>query len=266
MSYFEGRVFALTGAAAGIGKQLAVELSRRGARLALADVDAAGLDETAHLCGKHSLAVVADVTSPPDMARFAAETVARYGGVDAVINNAGVLHVGGVEISSHAEFEQVMRTNFGGVVNGTKAFLPFIVESDRGHVVNLSSAFGLIGVGNYAPYNSSKFAIRGFTESLRSEMRVHPNVAVTCVFPGGVRTTIARSALHAAGVDGDRAIERFEQRVARTSPEKAARVILAGVQRRKPKVLIGADARLADVAARVCGASYEKATGLFTGR
>jgi NAD(P)-dependent dehydrogenase (short-subunit alcohol dehydrogenase family) len=155
------------------------------------------------------------------------------------------------------DYETVIDVDFWGVVNGTKAFLPHVMRSDRGRIVNISSALGLVAAPSYSAYSAAKFAVRGFTESLRQEMILggHP-VKVICVHPGGIRTTIARTAGHAAGINGAELADSFERRIARTDPTVAARKILRGVQRGSARVLIGADAKTVDVVARTLGSRY----------
>lgn len=259
-SVFSGAVVALTGAASGIGRELAVQLDRCGARLALADIDLPGLAETRDRCtvtGDIEVSGV-DVADRDAMAGFAKSAVERFGRVDIVINCAGILHAGTVAATPHEQFETVLRTDFWGVLNGTKAFLPYLLESrSPSRIVNLSSAVGLHGVAGYAAYCTAKAAIKGFTESLQLELAA-TNVRVSAVYPGGIRTPIARSALHAPDVDRDQMIARFEQVVARTDADEAAHQILAGVARGDTRILVGADARLADIAARVGGRSYDR--------
>ncbi len=236
-------------------------LVRVGASVGLVDIDAEGLGATVEMvrgAGGEVVGVVADAADAERMDAVAGEVAGRLGGVDVLINNAGRLYYGGVTESEPADFDAVMRANFGAAVASTKAFLPFVLKSARGRIANLSSAYGLIGLGGAAPYTAAKFAVRGFTESLRSELREHPNVAVTCVYPGGVKTGIAWSALAAAGVDRHRAAARFDRHIARTHPGKAADVMLRGIERGKSRVLIGPDAILADTAARMAGGQYEK--------
>lgn len=261
MGYFDRRVVAVTGAASGIGRQLAIQLAQSGASLALADIAVDSLAETAERCrlfGVDVTTTVLDVTDRIEVGAFAADTVARFGGVDMIVNNAGVLYTGDVLVSEYADIEHVVNVDFWGVVNGTKEFLPHILKSERGHIVNLSSAFGLMSAPGYSAYNAAKFAVRGFTEALRQEMESdgHP-VKVTCVYPGGVRTSIARTARTASDVDRDEVVESFEQRIARTDPADAARSILRGVERGRPRVLVGPDARVVDVVTRVLGPAYQ---------
>ncbi|MGB6181585.1 MAG: SDR family oxidoreductase [Rhodococcus sp. (in: high G+C Gram-positive bacteria)] len=255
------RVGVITGAGSGIGRALALDLAGRGTRLALSDVDEAAVIATASMCEKRGVEAVAyglDVGDREAVATHADEVVDRFGGVHLMFNNAGVALDASVLDMEWKDFDWLVRTNFWGVAHGTKAFLPALIESGGGHLVNISSVFGLVGVPGQSAYNASKFAVRGFTEALRQEMKIagHP-VGVTCVHPGGVKTSIVG---HARGMDSRGAPdERDEQfhRIARTTPERAAAVILAGVERNKPRVLIGPDARLFDAVARVVGPRYQ---------
>ncbi|OQQ30256.1 acetoin dehydrogenase [Prescottella equi] len=261
MEYFDRRVVAVTGAGSGIGRELALRLAQSGASLALADVDSAALDVTAETCrriGADVATTALDVIDRTAVAAFATDTVGRFGGVDVIVNNAGVLFSGNVVDADYADLEHVVNVDFWGVVNGTKEFLPHILKSERGHIVNLSSAFGLMAAPGYSAYNAAKFAVRGFTESLRQEMEsAGHRVKVTCVYPGGVRTPIARTARIAAGVDHADVVASFEQRIARTDPADAARTILRGVERGRPRVLVGPDARVVDVVTRILGPGYQ---------
>lgn len=262
MAYFADRVVAITGAGSGIGRELALALARDGALLALSDKSADAVAETGRLCaevGEKPAVTTLDVTDRPAVLAHAAATVAHYGRVEALFNNAGILHVGGVAESPFSDFEQVMDVDFWGVVNGTKAFLPYLLAAEQAHVVNTSSAFGLVGMAQHAPYNAAKFAVRGFTDSLRQDMRAAGGkVRVTAVYPGGVLTSIARTALVAPGIDAEAVARRFEGHVARTSPAAAARTILRGAARGEAKVLVGLDALLVDLITRFAGSYHER--------
>lgn len=205
MSEFAGKVAVITGAGSGIGRALALELARRGARLALSDVDTVGLEETARRARDLGAEVKADhldVTQREAVLDYADAVAAHFGQVNQIYNNAGIAYHGEFERSEFKDIERIMDVDFWGVVNGTKAFLPHVVASGDGHIVNVSSLFGLLSIPGQSAYNSAKFAVRGFTESLRQEMLIagHP-VKVSCVHPGGIKTAIARNAAVPAGDD-----------------------------------------------------------------
>ncbi len=259
MRGFLGKVAVVTGAGSGIGRALAIELGRSGAALAISDINCDGLAETASALKSlgaqvHSERV--DVADPADFAAHAASVVGRFGTVNQIYNNAGVAFAGDIESSQLDDIERVLRVNFWGAVNGTKAFLPHLIASGDGHVVNISSLFGLCAVPGQAAYVASKFAVRGFTEALRLEMSLgHHPVKVTAVHPGGVKTSLARNAEGVPGFDKDVGIEVFDK-VAITSAEKAARKTLAGVRKNKARVLVGRDAKALDLLVRLTGPAY----------
>ena len=259
MSAFGGRVAVVTGAGSGIGRALAVGLVQRGARVAASDVDADGLAETASLMGHGHRADPLDVTDRAAVLAYAEAVVAEFGHVNQVYNNAGVAFAGDVLGSAFEDIERVVDIDFWGVVNGTKAFLPHLIASGDGHVVNISSLFGLLSVPGQSAYNAAKFAVRGFTESLRQEMLLAGHVVrVTCVHPGGIKTNIARNATRSAGYADGKALERFERVALRMPPADAARVILTGVARNRARVLVGADAKALDLLVRLTGSGYQQ--------
>jgi NAD(P)-dependent dehydrogenase (short-subunit alcohol dehydrogenase family) len=260
---FDGRVSVITGAASGIGRALAIELARRGSDLALCDVDEAGLAETARLVealGRRVTTARVDVADRAAMHAFAEASIAAHGKIDAVINNAGVSVTNTVAEMAYDDLEWIVGINFWGVVHGTKAFLPHLLARGDGWIVNVSSVFGFIAVPCQSAYNATKFAVRGFTESLRQEL-AGTGVSVACVHPGGIRTNIARLSRFHRGPDGrtDKAamVDDFE-RIARTSPEDAARVIADGMARRSPRILIGTDARVIETVQRAFPVQYPK--------
>ena len=162
-----------------------------------------------------------------------------------IYNNAGIATAGDIEITPFKDIERVMDVDYWGVVNGTKAFLPHLIASGDGHVVNVSSVFGLFTSPGQAAYNAAKFAVRGFTEALRQEMMLAPHpVAVTTVHPGGIKTAIARNATAAEGIDAEKLAKMFDKRLARTSPERAAQIILDAVRKKRARVLVGTDAKI----------------------
>lgn len=262
MSEFAGRVAVVTGAGSGIGRALAVDLAQRGARVAISDVDADGLTITADrltLLSADYRSDRLDVTDRAAVLAYADEIATAFGGVNQIYNNAGVAFAGDILTSSFAEIERVVDIDFWGVVNGTKAFLPHVIASGDGHVVNVSSLFGLLAVPSQSAYNAAKFAVRGFTECLRQEMLVakHP-VRVTCVHPGGIKTNIARNAARSAAYADGKAMERFERTALRMAPADAARVILTGVARNRARVLVGNDAKALDLLVRLTGSGYQQ--------
>ncbi|MGN0064763.1 MAG: SDR family NAD(P)-dependent oxidoreductase [Nocardioides sp.] len=259
---FSGAVVALTGAGSGIGRALAVALASRGALLALSDITPGPLAETAELAraagARDVLTTTVDVADRAAVEAWAAEVVAHHGRVNVLVNNAGVSLTGQFAELEHADMEWIVGINFWGVVHGTKAFLPHLIASGEGHVVTLSSLFGLLSVPGQSLYNATKYAVRGLTEALREEMLAagHP-VDVTVVHPGGIATGIVRNGRFADPDRGARTISTFDEVLARTTPEQAARTILSGMSRRKPRVLIGADAHLLHNFARFAGARYQ---------
>ncbi len=262
MRNFDGKVAVVTGAASGMGRSLAIQLSEAGALVAISDVDEVGLAETATLCraaGREPRVDRLDVSDRGAMQAYAASVAAALGAVNLVINNAGIAMFGTVEQSPYEDVERVMNIDFWGVVHGTKEFLPYLIASGDGHVVNISSVFGLFSVPTQSSYNAAKFAVRGYTESLRQEMLLggHP-VKVTCVHPGGIKTNIVNLATASNGADISGIQQLFSTRMARTSADDAAATILRGVRRGKPRVLIGADAHLFDVAVRILGPGYQR--------
>jgi NADP-dependent 3-hydroxy acid dehydrogenase YdfG len=262
MTRFEGKVAVITGAGSGIGRALALELARRGAMLALSDVDPVGLAETVEQAEALGAVVKSDrldVAEREAVLAYADAVVAQFGIVHQVYNNAGINLNADVEQSTFKDIERVMDIDFYGVVNGTKAFLPHLIASGDGHVVNISSLFGLIAVPGQSAYNAAKFAVRGFTEALRQEMLIakHP-VKVTCVHPGGIKTAVARNAIVAEGQDQRTFAEFFDKWLAIHSPEMAAETILHGVDKGHARVIVGWEAKALDKLARLVGARYQR--------
>src|SRR6201988_3351096 len=219
MDGFAGKVAAVTGAGSGIGQALAVELARSGASVAISDVNTEGLavtEEQLKAIGAPVKADRLDVTEREAFELYADAVKGHFGKVNQVYNNAGIAFTGDLEVSQFKDIERVMDVDFWGVVNGTKVFLPHLIESGDGHVINISSIFGLFSVPGQAAYNSAKFAVRGFTEALRQEMRAagHP-VKVTTVHPGGIKTAIARNATAVEGLDRDELAKVFDKRLAK---------------------------------------------------
>ncbi|MBJ7287538.1 SDR family NAD(P)-dependent oxidoreductase [Williamsia sp.] len=259
---YASKVAVVTGAASGIGRSLAVQLAERGASLALSDIDEMHLKETADICRtKYGTTVetsVLDVADRNAFQDYADAMQSSFGKVNLVFNNAGVALGADVVDMSWEDFDWLMGINFGGVVNGTKSFLPHLIASGDGHLINTSSVFGLIGIPSQSAYNAAKFGVRGFTEALRQEMKIsrYP-VVVTCVHPGGVKTNIVNNARGVSEMGDTTTIASMFDKIARSTPDKAASTILKGVDKKRARVLIGADARAFDFVARVVGPRYQ---------
>lgn len=266
MSHFTGKVAVVTGAGSGIGRALSLELVRRGAKVAISDVDSVGLSETNALAlglGGDIKADLLNVAEREAFLGYADDVAAHFGKVNLIFNNAGIAFTGDVEESEFKDIDRVIDVDFWGVVNGTKAFLPHLIASGDGHVVNVSSIFGIFSMPSQSAYNAAKFAVRGFTESLRQEMLINKRpVKVTCVHPGGIKTNIARNGTAAEGRNNDDLAKAFDK-LARTSPEKAANVILRAVEKGKPRVLIGMDAVTLDAFVRLTGSRYQRVFALL---
>ncbi|MBU3054806.1 SDR family NAD(P)-dependent oxidoreductase [Pseudomonas indica] len=268
MKSFENKVAAITGAGSGIGRALAYALARQGCHLALSDVNVEGLAETASRARQLGVQVTetrVDVADRAAMQAWADQVALDHGRVNLIFNNAGVAHAGTVEGSDFADYEWIMNINFWGVVNGTKAFLPHLKASGQGHVVNVSSVFGLFAQPGMSAYNATKYAVRGFTESLRQELDMEGcGVSASCVHPGGIKTNIAKTArmndslARVTGQAADQSRQQFHDQLLRTTPEKAAAVILRGVLRNKRRILIGSDALAADLMQRLLPGFYQR--------
>ncbi len=262
MQGFAGKVAVVTGAGSGIGQALAIELARSGAKLAISDVDTEGLAATEERLAAIGAPVKADrldVTEREAFAIYADAVAEHFGRVNQIYNNAGIAFAGDVEASQFKDIERVMDVDFWGVVNGTKLFLPHLIASGDGHVINISSVFGLFSVPGQAAYNAAKFAVRGFTEALRQEMMVAGHaVKVTTVHPGGIKTAIVRNMETVEGLDKDGLAQTFDKKLASTSPQKAAQIILDGVRRNRARVLVGPDAKALDLIVRATGSGYQR--------
>ena len=262
MRTLDGKVVVITGAGSGIGRELALNAATKGALLALSDIDEVGLMETAERAGARMAREIRtdklDVSDRAAMASYAASVREELGRVNLVINNAGVALHGDFEEMSYEQFEWVMGINFWGVVSGTKEFLPHLIESGDGHLVNISSLFGLMGMPGQSAYNASKFGVRGFTEALRQEMLVagHP-VQVSCVHPGGIKTAIARNARTTASHDPTNVARLFDKKLAKMTAEAAAQVIIDGILAAKPRIVVGTDAKVLDAFVRLAGPRYQ---------
>jgi NAD(P)-dependent dehydrogenase (short-subunit alcohol dehydrogenase family) len=258
----EGKVVAITGTGSGIGRELALNAARRGALLAISDWNADGLAETVDLLKAEGVselrAEVVDVSDRAAMGDWATAVAQQFGRVNVVVNNAGVTVTGHFEEMSYEDFDWIVGINFLGVVHGTKEFLPHLIASGDGHVVNISSLFGLVSMPGQSAYNATKYAVRGFTEALREEMLInkHP-VAVTCVHPGGIRTGISRNGRKTASEEADAIDTLFDTKLAKMSAERAAEIIIAGLLKDKARLLVGLDAHVVHHFARLTGSRYQ---------
>jgi len=270
MKDLNNKVAAVTGAGSGIGRALALLLAQKGCNLALADVDESGLQQTVQLLSVYPVKVThtqLNVADEKAVYQWADDTEREYGKVNVVINNAGVALSGTVAGLSLDEYRWITDINFWGVVYGTKAFLPKLEAAGDGHIVNISSIFGLASQPLMSGYNATKFAVRGFTESLRQDLELtNSSVSCTCVHPGGIKTNIAKAARMsdscetATGVSNEAATADFEKLFINT-PAKAARTIVNGIEKNKRRVLIGPDAKMFDLLVRLLPTGYQK---LFT--
>jgi short-subunit dehydrogenase len=261
---FDGSAAAITGAASGIGRALASELAARGCDVALADLDEAGLESAAKdIIATHGRRVTirrVDVADPKQIEDFAASSIAEFPSLNILINNAGVALLGEFDEFDHSQMAWLMDINFWGVVRGTRAFMAHLKSRPQAHIVNISSIFGIIAPPGQSAYSASKFAVRGFSESLRHELAMNNStLRLSVVHPGGVKTNIARKARSGAhlreSVSSNELGNRFEQ-LARTSPAAAAQRIVRGIERNEPRILIGADARYLDIIQRLRPATY----------
>lgn len=264
MRDFNEKVAAITGAGSGIGRGLALALAKEGAELALSDINEENLEETRGLCSASPKVTtrVVDVANRSAVESWAADVAREHGRVNLIFNNAGVALSSAIVDMTYDDLEWLMGINFWGVVHGTKSFLPHLLEAGDGHVINISSVFGIIAVPGQAAYNAAKFAVRGYTECLREELDImDAGVSATSVHPGGIKTNIARAARMSGTTLGEVSIEdsadQFD-RVARTTPDQAAKAILDGVRSNARRVLVGWDAKLIDAIQRALPTTYQR--------
>lgn len=261
----DNRVAVLTGAGSGIGRAIAQSLAGRGCHLALADVNPQGLAETAQMVQRPQLRVsqhVLDVASREQVAALPVQVVQAHGRVDLLVNNAGVALGGTFEQVSEADFDWLMDINFNGLVRMTRAFMPLLRESDAARIVNISSVYGLISPPGQTAYSASKFAVRGFSNALRHEL-AGSTIGVTVVHPGGVATSIARSARAPAGAPPAE-IERrlaLADKMLRLPAARAGEIIVSGVERERDRILVGVDARIIAVLERLMPVRYWRLLG-----
>ena len=266
MKSFSGKVAAITGAGSGIGQATAIALAKEGCHLAISDISEESLEKTVELLAGYAVNIsthVVDVSNKNAVYQYAEDTVSTHGKVNLIMNNAGVGLGETVENMSYENFEWLMNINFWGVVYGTKAFLPHLQKIGEGHIVNISSVFGIIGVPTQSAYNAAKFAVRGFTESLREELDIAGGlVSATCVHPGGVKTNIARNSrmgdMGSMNLGDKEEIASMFEKIAMTTPEAAARTILKGVRKNRRRVLVGGDAVMLDTTQRLIPTGYQR--------
>ncbi|OEC91461.1 SDR family NAD(P)-dependent oxidoreductase [Acinetobacter sp. YK3] len=266
MPNLHDQVIAITGAGSGIGRALAIQLAKKGAKLAISDIEANNLAETESICrhvgSQNVWAEQLDVSNRQNVHDWAHAIFTRYGKVNVIINNAGTSLSSTVIDLNYEDFEWLMNINFWGVVYGCKAFLPYL-EEGKSHIINISSLFGLISTPTTSAYNASKFAVRGFTESLSQELMImNKGIHVTCVHPGGIKTNIINNGRIIAnpswGIKNIKDSNLNFQKLARTSPEQAAEKILSVIGTpNKSRLLIGSDAKLLDLLQRIIPSTYQ---------
>lgn len=266
MRQFSGRTAAVTGAGSGIGRSLAVQLAKRACIVALADKDPDSLAETQKMvhdiggtCSLHTL----DVCDREAVEKFAADVVSQHGAVHMLFNNAGVALVDTIVEQSYNDFNWIMNVNFWGVVYGTNAFLPYMMDAEEAHIINISSLFGLLSMPLQSAYNASKFAVRGFTESLNMEL-AGSSIRTSCVHPGGIKTDIAKHSRinsNVIPIPKEKLSTEFS-RLARTTADQAAAQIIRGIEKKRRRILVGWDAKLMDLVVRLFPGSYSKLLGI----
>ncbi|RNM14149.1 SDR family NAD(P)-dependent oxidoreductase [Nocardioides pocheonensis] len=267
----DDKVVVITGAGSGMGREMAILAATRGAVVAISDWNPEGLAETVDLvkaAGVRELrSDVLDVSDRAAMAAYATAVAEQFGRVNMIVNNAGVTVTGDFEDMEYTDFDWIVGVNFLGVVNGTKEFLPHLIASGDGAVVNISSLFGLISMPGQTAYNATKYAVRGFTEALREEMLIngHP-VTVTCIHPGGIKTGIARNGRKTKGQDATAIDRLFDEKLARMPADKAARIILDAAAAGKARQLVGMDAHLIHHFAKFTGSRYQDVVARIAGR
>lgn len=267
MKSFNDKVAAITGAGSGMGQTLALNLAAQGCHLSISDLNKEGLAETVRLLQPYDVSVVADIVDVADketVYQWADKVVADHGKVNLIFNNAGVALASTIEAMTYEEMDWILNINMWGVIYGTKAFLPHLKASGEGHIINTSSIFGLFAQPTQSAYNISKFAVRGFTESLRQELELSGScVSATCVHPGGIKTNIAAasrsnpSIQELTGQSHEQSVKKFETAFI-NSADRAAKIILSAVRKNKRRVLVGPDAKGVDLMIRLLPALYQR--------
>lgn len=254
------RVAVITGAGSGIGQAIAFSLARRGCQLALADINSQTLAQTVEqvkILGVSVTGYPLDVTDRQAVAALPDRVLADHGRVDLLINNAGIAAGGTFERMSEQDFDLVMEVNFHAVVRLTRAFMPYLRQSNKARIVNLSSLYGLVSPPEQSAYSASKFAVRGFSNALRHELE-GSGVGVTVVHPGGVATAIALNALVQADATSEEITQKqaFYARQLRMPPQQAGEIIVKGIEKRKARIIVGTDAKVVAWLERLMPVSY----------
>jgi NADP-dependent 3-hydroxy acid dehydrogenase YdfG len=260
MKTLKNKVVVITGAGSGIGRALALGFADEGCHLAISDINGKTLEETEHLLKNKGVRVTSDILDVSDRAAMAAyplSVVKKMGGVNIVVNNAGVAVLATVEEHTIEDYEWLMGINFWGVLYGSKFFIPCLREADEACIVNISSVFGLLSMPNLSSYNAAKFAVRGFTESLRHELS-GSNIRVMSVHPGGVKTDFAKKARFEStpGKSNHDRFNKIFEKYSMSTPESTARAIIKGIKNQKSRLLIGPDAVLGDLLQRLLPVRY----------
>lgn len=271
MKSLNDKVVVITGAGSGIGRAVALNVAGKGALVAISDVDEAGLAQTAALAEKAGAKEVRtdrlDVADRAAFEAYAGDVAAHFGRVNVVVNNAGVALAGDFVDLDWDDIDWIIGINFWGVVHGSKFFLPHLIASGDGHLVNISSLFGLVSMPGQTMYNASKYAVRGMTEAIREEMLIAGHrVGVTAVHPGGIKTAIARNARVSEHEDKNATVKLFDEKLARMTPEKAAAIIVKGIERNQARVIVGIDAHLLHTLGKVAGSRYQDLVALSAKR
>jgi len=264
MKNLKGKNAVITGAASGIGRAIAISLAKEGCNLAIADIDESGLNETAQMVkdlGVDASTHVVDVSKRDEVSMFSRNAANNHGNIDIVINNAGVSLLGNTQTLDYSDIEWIFGINLWGVIHNAKEFLPHLLKRQEAVLVNVSSVFGLVGVSAQSAYCATKFGVKGFSESLRRELS-KTGVSVITVHPGGVRTNIVRNSKiktkkSNTTFNKEQYFKKFEQH-APTTADEAARLIIKGIKKKSPRILIGRDARMVDIIQRFFPAGYDK--------
>lgn len=268
MKSFSNKVAAITGAGSGMGRALAVQLAKLDCAVAISDVVDENLRETESLIKEYEVKVtrhLVDVSDRSVMEQYANEVNATHGKVNLIFNNAGVSVTDSAEHMNYEDFEWLMNINFWGVVHGTRAFLPYLKEASEAHIINTSSIFGILSFPTQSAYNASKFAVRGYTESLRQEL-ADTHIGVSCVHPGGVKTNIIKTSRYTPSDNESPTKEEFEEtfeQMAALTSNEAALIILRGVEKNKARILVGKDAKLLTWISRLAPVNYPRLLALI---